>query len=166
MVDSGIKPTKECVDALVGMDKIAKSAFDYIICELKDIPGKKNAYEVAVKTTKDKGSSVTDFEGEDLGSVHAVFKGVQDAIKRDHETDGCYVLFYLYYTLEGNREQSKLVLLTWAPDSGAMRKRMLISSTAKSLIKKCPSGAIAVTRNSIEDLTYKSFVTEVSQNKK
>ena len=67
---------------------------------------------------QDAGQAEKDYEGKNLGDVDCVFQAVKDMLKKDYKDDGCFVQFYLNYMLEGNREQNKLMFLTWLVKKG------------------------------------------------
>ncbi|XP_066915064.1 uncharacterized protein [Clytia hemisphaerica] len=167
MPDSGIDIPQEVVAALSVMEQIAKNTKDFVVIDMnqRKVKGKQLIFDITVGTQQEAGKAEEAYEGKDLGSVDCVFQSVKDMLVKDYKDDGCFVQFYLNYLLEGNREQNKLMFLTWCPDSTNIKKKMTMSSTSQNLIKKAPKGAIGHTVNDIQDLNYKDFCTVASAGK-
>jgi len=167
MVDSGINASAELTAALKGMEQIGKNKYDFIIIHLNKLPSKGNKidYGIDIGKTQDVGESEKKYEGQDLGDRDPVFQDVKDMLLSEYKEDACFVQFYLKYNLEGNREQNKLMFLSWVPDSAPAKKKMIMSSTSKGLAKKAPQGVISLTVNDATDLDYKEFKSVASAGK-
>ena len=75
------------------------------------LTGKQLEFDISIGTEQNIGEAAKE-HGED-GPEDCVFKAVKKMLMKDYKNDGCFVQFYLNYMLEGNREQNKLMFLTW-----------------------------------------------------
>lgn len=126
--------------------------------------GNKIDFGISIGKKQEAGESEKKYEGKDL-SGDAVFEDVKDMILSEYKDDACCVQFYLNYTLEGNRTQNKLMFLTWIPEGTNGKKKMVMSSTSRTLVKKAPRGAIPHLVNDADDLNFKDFRAHASANK-
>jgi cofilin len=75
----------------------------------------------------------------------------------------CYAAYdFEYQTPDGPRE--KLVLITWNPDSGKPRPKMLYSSSKDALVQ-LEGGLLPIQANDPEQLQYDFILSKVKANK-
>ncbi|KEG14915.1 cofilin/actin depolymerizing factor [Trypanosoma grayi] len=137
MAMSGVSVSDECVTALTDL-RHKKSR--YVILHIVD------QKTIAVK---------------EVGARNATFQQLVDAIDK---SSPCYAAFdFEYETDEGNRD--KLILISWNPDSGAPRTKMLYSSSRDAL--NAPTeGFQPIQANDLSELDYNDVVRKVKSHRK
>lgn len=97
------------------MEKVGKNVYDFVIVHVNQIPGKGNKidFEIVKGKAQPLGEAEKTYEGQDLGKEDPIFRNIKDILLSEYKNDGCFVQFYLNFNLEGNRQQNKLMLITW-----------------------------------------------------
>jgi len=172
-MDSGIKIERESQGQLELMKEVKKNPFDYIIMQIKEIEGapaptgKKSAPEHVIIVEKvDKGECEKKYqeEGVDTEGVPANYYAVHQYFKA-HENECCIAILYLHYELPAQGPQDKLIAINWCPDSSSMKLKMRYSSTFKTVCQKAPKLNGKVEAHDMDDVKYKSVVSEISNKK-
>ncbi|KAH9598752.1 Actin-depolymerizing factor homology domain [Trypanosoma melophagium] len=137
MAMSGVSVADECVTALTDL-RHKKNRF--VILHIVD------QKSIAIKT---------------VGSREATFEDFLNAIDK---TTPCYAAFdFEYDTNEGKRD--KLILISWNPDTGAPRTKMLYSSSRDALNAQT-EGFQAIQANELSELEYEDIVRKVKAHRK
>lgn len=96
----------------------------------------------------------------EVGDRNATFQQFVDAIDK---TTPCYAAYdFVYETADGKRE--KLVLVSWNPDSGAMRTKMLYSSSRDALCGPT-EGFQPIQANDVSELDYEEIARKVKAHR-
>ncbi|ORC90105.1 cofilin/actin depolymerizing factor [Trypanosoma theileri] len=137
MAMSGVSVSDECVTALTDL-RHKKSR--YVILHIVD------QKSIAVQT---------------VGARDATFDDFVSAIDK---TTPCYAAYdFEYDTNEGKRD--KLIIISWNPDSGAPRTKMLYSSSRDAL--NAPTeGFQPIQANDVSELDYEDIVRKVKAHRK
>ncbi|AAZ10549.1 cofilin/actin depolymerizing factor, putative [Trypanosoma equiperdum] len=136
MAMSGVSVADECVTAL---NDLRHKKSRYVIMHIVD------QKSIAVKTIGERGANFDQF-------IEAIDKNVP-----------CYAAFdFEYTTNDGPRD--KLILISWNPDSGAPRTKMLYSSSRDALVP-LTQGFQGIQANDASGLDFEEISRKVKSNR-
>lgn len=141
MVDSGIKATKEFIEAYYDLQKNKK-------------------YKFLVGKFNDKFTNVVI---SDTGEKDATFDDLKKVIPKDHVR---YIYYDCEYYTKGGQKRNKVISVSWSSDDDApLKEKMLVAGTSKELQRVCKDFAKHASINSWDELTEDIFIDKVSDNR-
>jgi cofilin len=87
-----------------------------------------------------------------------VGEGYDEFVESLPENEPRYGAIDIKFETDDGRETSKLVMITWIPDTGKIRPKMLYAGS-KAILKSCLDGiGIMINANDLSDLDFESAI--------
>lgn len=141
MVNSGERLASDCMTAYTKLQS-GKKELRYLILGFND--------DYSVIEVKEVGQRTETF---------------QDMLQKIPKDRARYVFYDCNYKNKEGQERNKILFAIWSSDEDApLKEKMLVSSSANQVAKRCKGFAKKAEFHSWSELTEENFVIEVSKN--